>query len=172
MTIYKIIFHISAIIKLLFFKLIYGRSFKCGKNVTWRRRFSILIDNKCAQLEIGDNCFFNNDCSINVLNRVTIGEGTILGENVKIYDHNHRFKNKDSAIKEQGFTIGETQIGTHCWIGSNVVILKDAVIGDNCVIGAGSIVAENIPANSMVIPNRELIKTEIKEGKFKDATYS
>ena len=72
-----------------------------------------------------------------------------MGENVKIYDHNHRF-NQHIEIKQQGFSNGSVIIGRHCWIGSNVTILKNTVIGDNCVIGAGVVVSGTIPTNSVV----------------------
>lgn len=103
-------------------------------------------------IEIGDNCFFNNDCSINCNNKVIIGDGSLFGENVKIYDHNHRFKDV-KPIKEQGFSNGTVMIGNHCWVGSNVVILKNTVINDNCVIGAGCVISGEIPKDTIVKNN-------------------
>ncbi len=43
-----------------------------------------------AQLIIGDNVFMNNYCSINCLDEIEIGENTLFGEGVKLYDHNHQ----------------------------------------------------------------------------------
>ncbi len=68
---------------------------------------------------------------------------------MKIYDHNHRF-NQHIEIKQQGFSNGSVIIGQHCWIGSNMMILKNTVIGDNYVIGAGTVVSGTIPSNSIV----------------------
>lgn len=149
MLFYKILFHLKAIIKKMFLKLIYRKKIKFGKRVSFRRRFNLAIDKK-GTVNIGNGVFFNNDCSINVINKITIGDNTIFGESVKIYDHNHVFKNKDRLIKEQGFKTDEIKIGSNCWICSNVVILKGVTIGDNCVIGAGCIIDENIEANSIV----------------------
>lgn len=67
----------------------------------------------CEWVKIGNSCFFNNGCSINANKSITIGDGTLFGENVKIYDHNHRFRERDILIKEQGFTMGEIEIGCH-----------------------------------------------------------
>lgn len=126
----------------------------------WRKDFKLMIADK-GIIRIGKDCFFNNYCSINTNNLVEIGEGTLFGENVKIYDHNHRFSDPDKSIKEQGFSDGEVHIGSHCWIGSNVLILKGSVIGDNCVIGGGYIVNGEIPKNMIVKPKQDYIFEEI-----------
>lgn len=149
MIIIKILLHILANIQKLFLKVIYGGVIHIGKNVTWRNNFSVMIGKK-GHIEIGNNCFFNNGCSLNANNYISIGEGTLFGENVKVYDHNHRFRDLNKPIKEQGFSDDEVVIGKHCWIGSNVVLLKGTYIGDNCVIGAGCVVSGNVPDNSVV----------------------
>ena len=114
-TLLKIKFHIVSIIKIMMLKLIYGKQIKIGENVTFRRRFSVFID-KGGFLEIGDNVFFNNDCSINVLQSVDIGDGCIFGESVKIYDHNHKHKLNGIYFREQGFSVKGVSIGKNCWI--------------------------------------------------------
>ena len=93
--------------------------------------------------------FFNNDCSINSNQLIKIGGGVLFGENVKIYDYNHRF-NEHKPIKAQGFSNGTVTIGERCWIGSNVTILKGSEIGNNCVIGAGCVISGKVPDNSIV----------------------
>lgn len=149
MIVYKLWLHIKAFFKKILYKIAYFRKLKIGKRVTWRNRFNVLLS-RDAELIIGDDCFFNNDCSINVMNKVTIGNGSIFGENVKIYDHNHKFNDFDKSIKSQGFTIGEVVIGNHCWIGSGVIILKGSNIGDNCVISAGVVVNGAVPSGTIV----------------------
>lgn len=115
-----------------------------------------MID-KTGKVIIGNNVFFNNYCSINANEQITIGDGTLFGENVKVYDHNHCYKDIDVPIKEQGFTTAPISIGKHCWIGSNVVILKGVTIGDNCVIGAGCIIYKDVPANTVVVNKQKLL---------------
>lgn len=134
-------------------KILYGRRFSLGKGSTWRKGISVTIG-KNGRIRIGENCFFNNFCSLNSMKNIVIGDNTIFGENVKIYDHNHRF-NKLDLIKKQGYSIGEVIIGSNCWIASNVTILKGAVIGDDCVIGANVVV-------SGIIPNGTIMKMDNK----------
>lgn len=62
-------------------------------------------------------------------------------------------------IKDQGFTSSEIIIGNNCWIASNVLILKGVKIGDRSVIGAGCIVFEDVPPDSILI-NRQNNKLE------------
>lgn len=155
MFILKIWFHVMATLKKIFYKIIYSsRNLSIGKHTTWRRNFLLMIESG-GKVLIGDNCFFNNNCTIGANRQVKIGEGTIFGENVKIYDHNHKFANLKVGIKEQGFSNGTVSIGSHCWIGSNVCILKNADIGDNCVIGAGCIITGKIRNNTIVKVNTE-----------------
>ena len=158
MLLYKTIFHINAILKKFFLKLIYGKKISFGKKVTFRRRFNIFIENN-AKIVIGENCFFNNDCSLNAQQEIIIGKDSIFGENVKIYDHNHVFKSKDERIINQGFKTGKVKIGDDCWIGSNVVILKGVTIGDNVVIGAGCVITESVE-NNKIVRNQINMKVE------------
>lgn len=152
MIVLKIIYHIRAFVQYLFFKLLYRGSLHIGNNVTWRNDFTIMIG-KEGKIEIGKNCFFNNGCSLNANKHIKIGEGTLFGESVKVYDHNHRFSDINRPIKEQGFSNGEVIIGNHCWIGSNVVILKGSIIEDHCVISAGCVVNGYIKRNTLLKMN-------------------
>ncbi|MBZ1523421.1 acyltransferase [Leuconostoc mesenteroides] len=127
----------------------YNRNLTLGERVYWRTGFSVIIEGS-GQLSIGNNCLFNFNCSIACLGQISIGDSNIFGESVKIYDHNHKFNRRDKIISEQGMSVGEVTIGNNCWFGSNVVILKGAKIGDNCVIGAGAIISGIIPDNSLL----------------------
>jgi acetyltransferase-like isoleucine patch superfamily enzyme len=149
MFILKFLLHVSAIIKIVLFKILYGRKVNFGKGTTFRRNFNLMISSQ-GKVSIGKNCFFNNDCSLTSINLIEIGDGSIFGETVKIYDNNHIYHNPIIAIKKQGYTSSPVKIGSHCWIASNVTILKGVTIGDNVVIGAGCTIFKSIPSNSIV----------------------
>ena len=113
-----------------------------GENLTLRKRCSVLVHG--GNLTIGNNVFFNDQCSIACLYDILIGDDCLFGENIKIYDHNHNFR-EDALIRTSGFTYKKVIIGNNCWIGSNVCILAGSVIGDDSVIGANAVVHGNIP---------------------------
>ena len=129
-----------------------------GSNLDLRNFVNIWVG-KNAELILGNNVFFNNYCSINCLKSIEIGENTLFGEGVKIYDHNHQYSmEKDQLnVNRKEFTYGEIKIGKNCWLGSNVVVLKGVKIGDNSIIGAGCVIHQDIPANSVIIHPQELI---------------
>ena len=149
MKIIKLKYHIFAAIKKIVYKIVFGSKVKIGKKTTWRSGFHIAIENG-GKVVVENNCFFNHNCSLNAMELVTIGEGTIFGENVHVYDHNHRFSDESRNIKSQGYTTGATRIGKHCWLGTGVIVLKGVTIGDNCVIGAGVVVKEDVSANTVL----------------------
>jgi len=127
-------------------------------NISSRSNLKIIVEN--GDLTINNNVFFNNDCSINCLDKITIGENCLFGENVKIYDHNHIFKHIEVPIRDQGFSCAEIVIGSNTWIGSNVTILKGTKIGKNCIIGANSLITGVIPDNMIVKHDNKLIYTQ------------
>ena len=128
-----------------------------GQNISLRNYIHIIVQNG-AFLEIKENVFLNNHCSINCLKHISIGKNTLFGENVKLYDHNHSYERNESGLKiyHQEFSKAPIIIGENCWLGSNVVVLKGVTIGDNCIIGAGCIIFKDIPANSTVVNNQNL----------------
>jgi len=130
-------------------------TFTTGRNLNLRDDCIIRCGNG-GKIAIGDNVFFNNNCSINCLKEITIGNDNQFGENVRIYDANHRFRDSSKLISEQGYSEGKITIGNNCWISSNVIILKDVTIGDNVVIGADCVIHKSIPSNSLVINRQDI----------------
>lgn len=134
---------------------------RIGSNFNFRRH----LDLNCSSegiIELGNNVFFNNDCSLNSHKGIYIGNDCIFGENVKIYDHNHRFYEKGKLIRQQEFSCRDVKIGNDCWIASNVIILPGAEIGDHVVIGAGCTISGIIAPNTVVKMKQELISEEIR----------
>ena len=150
--------------------IIIGKRFSINSDITatfidikdkvWiRNDFHIRMGNG-GKLQIGENCFFNNRCSINCLGSITIGNDCQFGENVLLYDHNHQHADKTKLVSEQGYAIGSIKIGNNCWVGSNVVILKGVEIGDNVVIGAGCVIHQSIASDTVMYHQQNLVSKQ------------
>ncbi len=144
----KIIDRLRQINMILYWKLKYRKKIKIGKGIRFRRRLKIIIE-KDGFLEIGENNFFNHDCTITCLKNISIGNNNLFGENVKIYDHNHVFNGNERDLREK-FKTNSILIGNSNWIGTNVVILKNSSIGDRNVIGAGVVLDEKVDSYNVV----------------------
>jgi acetyltransferase-like isoleucine patch superfamily enzyme len=102
-------------------------------------------------IKIGTSTFINKDVTIASMNSVIIGDHCLIGEQVSIRDHDHKFSDNIQFIKEQGFETEPVIIGSNVWIGCKVTIVKGVKIGNNCIIGANSVVTRYIPDNSIAV---------------------
>jgi len=119
------------------------------------KNYCSVICSGSGRLTVGENVFFNNYCSVNCLYEIAVGDHTIFGEGVRLYDHNHEFRDKEKPISDQGLRHGKITIGDNCWIGSNTVILANVTIGSNVVIGANNLIYKSVPANTVVMAQAE-----------------
>lgn len=116
-----------------------------GKNVELRENVILNVtDGGC--INIGDGVFINDGCCINAREKIIIEEGTMLGQDVKIYDHDHDYK---SINRKSNFNQAPVSIGRNVWIGSDVIILKNVLIGEESVVAAGTVVRKKIPKNTL-----------------------
>ena len=127
-----------------------------GSNVICRNFENFHVSS--GKLILHDGVFINNSCSFNCMERIEIGSGTMMGEGVRFYDHDHIYTAE--KIEKWQWTTAPVRVGRDCWIGSNVTILKGVTIGDNAIIGAGCLVRKDIPANSVVYNDGNLIVKE------------
>lgn len=132
---------------------IYNQSRVILKRNVVIRSGSMLRTHKNGCISIGKNSGLNNNCLLTSFESIAIGENTIIGQGVKIYDHDHVYNTTDT-IRNAGFTTAPVIIGNNVWIGSDSIILKGSVIEDNCVIAAGSIVTGIVPEKSLYIQKR------------------
>lgn len=126
-----------------------------GNKLFTRTGFHVLVDSGIC--EIGNNCFFNHNCSITCLEKISIGNRCTFGNNVVIVDHDHSIHGEKTK-----FVMSPVTIEDGAWIGANVVILKGVTIGKGAVIAAGSTVAKDIPENTVYI--NETVKKIRNEG--------
>lgn len=102
-------------------------------------------------IEVGKNFFANYNCTILDVAKVIIGDNCQMAPNVAIYTAGHPV-HPDSRNSAYEYGISVT-IGNNCWIGGNTVICPGVHIGDNVIIGAGSVVTKDIPDWSIAAGN-------------------
>ena len=118
----------------------------------------ITIKNK-SKFSIGENTYITR-ATISCLGNIEIGKNCILGEGMKLFDHNHQYQTNPFSVAKTDFNIGYIKMGNNVWTGANVIILKDVTIGDNVIIGAGCVIHKDVPANSIIINKQDqLIKS-------------
>lgn len=104
---------------------------------------------KGVKLKIGKNCRFGDDSHITASNYIDIGDNLLTGKKVLISDNSHGHISYPELemppIKRPVVSKGPVIIGKNVWIGENVAILQNVNIGDCCIIGANSVVTDNIP---------------------------
>lgn len=102
-------------------------------------------------IEIGENFYSNHNLVILDANKVTFGDNVFIGPNCGFYTAGHPI---DKEQRNEGLEYAKPiKVGNNVWLGGNVIVLPGVEIGDNSIIGAGSIVSKNIPSNVIAVGN-------------------
>ena len=97
-------------------------------------------------ITIGKDVFINSGCRFQDQGGIEIGDGALIGHNVVLATINHDLNPKGNRKNHYA----PIRIGAHVWIGSNATILPGVTIGDWAVVGAGAVVARDVPAMTVV----------------------
>jgi maltose O-acetyltransferase len=104
-----------------------------------------------SNIQVGDDVFFNFNCVVLDVGKVTLGDRVLIGPNVQLYAATHPIEAKPRGeFWEFGKAI---TIGNDVWIGGSSVICPGVNIGDSVVIGAGSVVTKSFPKEIVVAGN-------------------
>lgn len=164
---YSITYHlVGSLLPTSYFRLrIFGYSFHVKVGLLVRRFLCRKMITSCGDnvnidkyakfnrsLNIGNNSGIGYRCQVGP--STIIGEDVMMGPEVVVYTRNHATDRVDIPMCKQGFKdIEPVFIGNDVWIGRRVIILPGVTIGDGCILGAGSVIAKDIPAYSVVIGN-------------------
>lgn len=130
---------------------------RVGKNI------HVDIDFHCEygkHIFIGNQVIINMNCTFVDNNIIEIGDNVLIASNVQLYTATHSTKVYERIVEDwdKGMEICKTyalpiKIGNGVWIGGGAIILPGVTIGENSVIGAGSIVTHSIPDNCVAVGN-------------------
>lgn len=114
-----------------------------------------------THIEVGENFYANLNCVMLDVGKITIGDNVLFGPNVSLYTAGHPIHPES---RNSGYEYGiPITIGNNVWIGGSCAVLPGVTIGDNCVIGAGSVVTRDIPCNVIAAGNPCRVIREITE---------
>lgn len=121
----------------------------CGKDARIEPR---AFFHSGRNISLGDRSGIGENAKLRGI--ITIGNDVMIGEDVLMITANHKYKRTDIPMCEQGFTEEKPIIiGNDVWIGSRVIILAGVKVGKGAIIGAGAVVAKDVPERAIVVGN-------------------
>jgi len=100
---------------------------------------------------IGSHVFVNFNCVMLDVGTIHIGDYTQIGPAVQIYAADHP---RDAAMRRACLELGRpVRIGNAVWIGGGAIILPGVTVGDEAIVGAGSVVTKEVPPGATVVGN-------------------
>lgn len=112
-------------------------------------------------VHFGNSVYANFNLTLVDDTHIYVGDYTMFGPNVTVATAGHPIL---PELREKAYQYNQpVHIGRNCWLGAGVVVLPGVTIGDNTVIGAGSIVTKDIPANVVAVGNPCKVLREISE---------
>lgn len=112
-------------------------------------------------VHFGKNIYANFNLTLVDDTHIYVGDYTMIGPNVTIASAGHPIL---PELRQKGYQFNSAvHIGKNCWIGGGVIIVPGITIGDNTVVGAGSIVTKDLPANVVAVGNPCRVLREINE---------
>ena len=143
--------HIFISDRVLLFQAYNGGAITLGDRVAILRD-TILETGDGGRITVGDEAYIHPRCQINAyVTAIEIGARVLIAANTAFYTHNHGTKPGEPIISQPLASKGPIVVGDDAWIGSGVVVLGGVRIGPGAVVGAGSVVTRDIPAQSIAI---------------------
>lgn len=110
-------------------------------------------------IELGENFYSNHNLVILDPAKVIFGNNVFVGPNCGFYTAGHPL---NVIQRNKGLEYAKPiKVGNNVWFGANVTVLPGVTIGDNCTIGAGSVITKDIPSNSLAYGNPCRVVKEI-----------
>jgi maltose O-acetyltransferase len=99
-------------------------------------------------IQMGEDCFFNFNCMVLDVCKVTLGDRVLIGPAVQLYTATHPL---DAASRGALWEFGKPiEIGSDVWIGGGAVICPGVILGDRVVVAAGAVVTKSFPSDVLI----------------------
>lgn len=122
-----------------------GRQVYIGAG-SWLQVLKEAVPGPDPVISIGDGVSMSGFCTVSAACGIVIEERALIARYVYLADHSHAIAAPDRAIKDQGITqLAPVRIGAGAWLGQNVVVCPGVTIGRNAVVGANSVVRQDVP---------------------------
>lgn len=109
-------------------------------------------DQGIGSITIGSGTVIQPGVHLGAAQEISIGASCLFASGVYVTDHDHDCSNLDEPVVSNGRIVADpVRIGDQAWLGEKVIVLKGVTIGQRCVIGAGSVVTHDIPADSIAV---------------------
>lgn len=130
-------------------------SFITGRAVEFRRGFTCEIAGS-GRVVIGDGCIFTNNALLQCTTSIEFGERVMIGQASMIADGNHRWRDRDTPLAQQGYDFEQIRIGDDVILFTKVTVVSS--IGDKSVVAANAVVSRPVDSYTLVggVPARVL----------------
>ncbi len=119
-----------------------------------------------AGIWIGERSLIGESCILRGQGGIHIGDDVYLGTLVQVLAVNHVFADTTRPVSTQGITAQGISIANGSWIGSGAIILDGVHIGQNAVVGAGSVVTKDVPDYSVVVGNPARVVRDLRNNPY------
>ena len=134
------------------------RAIRLADGVALDRGVVLLISGESRGTEkivVGRAAYINRATMIDASERIEIGANAMIGPFCYLTDHDHAAGSADVLVAKP------TRIGERCWLGAHVTVLKGVTIGNDTIVGAGSVVTKSLPAHVIAVGNPARVLREI-----------
>lgn len=132
-------------------QLVGSERIEIGSRVYFGPGCWLLTHDPGGRLEVGDDTSIAGYCVLSAAASVRIGRSVLFARNVYIADHRHGFELADTPIIDQPLQdIRPVVVEDGAWLGQNVVLLPGVTVGRGAVVGANSVIREDVPPRSVV----------------------
>ena len=111
-------------------------------------------------IRVGKNVFINHACTFMDRGGITLGDDVFIGPKVCLITENHGLE----PTMRRTLTSKPIHIERGAWIGAGAIVLPGVTVGENAVVGAGSVVTHDVPANTVVAGNPAKVIKQIRGG--------